>query len=587
MIIDSDDEGLPSKRPEPYINDATFEDDEEEYNPREPYLPIIQDLDLPLGAAVLHLSFPQLPRHDPRHDFDSFPRLPYEKLVVAISCSDFSIRLVILPLTPPSLRSKARLEVQNNISLVLPGHGIWGEQVFMASGTSGHQSLPKGISMTFTPQQTGVTARATSEGHPGNEMDVSTMVISKSPGRQLKGEDTADHGWDLLVASHSSDLSGLLLVHRFPISADGLGIDVDSADYSVPWRSQMLPSPAVSIQLCPSTQSTIYPRRVLVAEGNGPVKLFDCDKSSWLISLHPGLEFSSSNKVRGRTVLDTKWVLGGKAILVLLSDGEWGIWDFAPVGPGAKRDTDKINGISGGIPTSFSLGGWIRAPSATRSFVKSSKGHSQIGSKLAPMTPGTRKARQEALFEGSHRPCTHALRGGISVYPSGKAVGGREDDETVLLWHGDTSVIIPSLLTHWQNKIKGSGNLFGTSPNGQTREINIVGLNGEFCSSVVLFLTHEQPLQRGVRASSEQDLLVTGERSLVVLAAPLVEPSTPAVPYPRALSTLADQQLLARGKLDVNGMDRILNEMSNGKSQNGVHQNGATKSRKVGFASSS
>lgn len=57
---------------------------------------------------------------------------------------------------------------------------------------------------------------------------------------------------------------------------------------------------------------------------------------------------------------------------------------------------------------------------------------------------------------------------------------------------------------------------------------------------------------------------MTGEHRLLIVTSPLAEPPLPAKPAPPPLSSSVDQQLLARGELDVHGMDRILAGMSNG-----------------------
>ncbi|KAI9853527.1 MAG: hypothetical protein M1830_006658, partial [Pleopsidium flavum] len=66
MIIDSDDEEPAPKPTDTFKNTPTFEDEESEYDPSAPYLPIVQHLDLPLGAEIIHISFPHLPSESSR-----------------------------------------------------------------------------------------------------------------------------------------------------------------------------------------------------------------------------------------------------------------------------------------------------------------------------------------------------------------------------------------------------------------------------------------------------------------------------------------------------------------------------------------
>ncbi|EDN03408.1 predicted protein [Histoplasma mississippiense (nom. inval.)] len=54
---------------------------------------------------------------------------------------------------------------------------------------------------------------------------------------------------------------------------------------------------------------------------------------AWLITLSPEFCRNPVGIPQRKTVVDAAWVLGGKAIMVLLSDGSWGIWDPEGAGP--------------------------------------------------------------------------------------------------------------------------------------------------------------------------------------------------------------------------------------------------------------
>ena len=588
MIIDSDDDGPPAKPTQPFLDNPIFEEEEAEYDSLEPYHPIVQHLDLPLGTEVLHVSFPHLPSELHRLSLESLPKIFSQRLVLALACSDFSIRILTLPLIPPSPHSKTRPELRDNVSLTGTGNGHFGEQMMIIPSVTGHQSLPSGVSMTFTAHVvSSPDIKMEDEGE--DDLDVASRTSHPSPARSRSRSIHAeeDSSRDLLIASHSADLSGLLLIHKIPLTVDGAGIDTKSADYGMPWRTQYLPSPAVSIQF----NSSLYPAKrhseVLIAEAKGVVRVYDClsqsepDRGSWLISLHTNFQDGLPKR---RPILDAQWVLGGKAILVLLADGEWGIWDIENAGPKAKKAIGASQNTARDYLTSFAIRGLLGSSLTTSNPIKSSSRKNESRSKLAPMTPGTRRIRQEALFTGPVVHPSGPSRGGLCVLPTNSASSNRADDESLLLWHGHSIITIPSLLTHWQNKVQGSGNLFGSGAKGQQREITNIQLGGELRTGVTLFPESYRP--GGKReAATAADVLVMGEYRFIIVTPPLTEPE-PSTP-PNS-SPLVDQQLLARGELDVNGMERILTGMTNGEQRNsGNHRVGvAVAKRKVGFLTS-
>lgn len=601
MIIDSDDEEPPSKPAPPYQDQPEFEDDEDEYDPTEPYQTIVQTLDLPLGTEVLHISFPQMPP-----DFDptigSVPKILSQNLVIAAACSDCSIRLITLPLCPPSPTSKARPELRSNTSLGNAGNGMWGEQMVVIPSNIGHQSIPCGVSITFSAHGTGDAAMDDNGEDGESDSRARSTQRASSRGRSRSRSQQAGNGdWDLLVASYSSELSGVLLIHRLAISVDRHGSSTLSADHIVPWRTKYLPSPAASI----SFSSALFPSRrhmrLLVAEMSGAVRVYEplatpsAADGEWLVSLYSGFENHPIGIPKRRTIIDSRWVLGGKAIIVLLVDGEWGIWDPESAGPKPKDQLGQSRGSSKSSSfADFAIGGWV-GQAASSTLPKSSSGKTDSKSRLAPMTPHTRKVRQDALFSGpTSRSDTHGVRGGITVIPiDGHSSNSRADDETVLLWYGNSIITIPSLITHWQNKVTGSGNLFGTGARGQVKEFNTVNLGGELRNGVAIIPKHPNTKDAATSTSDPQlDIIVTGETRLVIVAAPLSEPE-PTNTFPLAEQpAVADQRLLARGELDVGGMERILASMANGDSNPVASQrsrqgtNGTVPKRKVGFSTS-
>lgn len=554
-----------------------FENEEEELDPAKPYWPIIQDLNMPMGTAVLNMSFPRLPQSF-QQEVELTPRILQQNLVVALGCADSTVRILTLPLMPPSPQRKKRQELQNDISLGDAGHGSWEEQLVTIPSASGRRSLAKDISIALMPH----SLLSNTEDAVGDDEE------NELP------EDSTDDLWDLLIASCTSDQPTDFAIHRIPVSADGLSIEEDSTAEDTLWKTGHIANPVVAVDLyVPVNSDAEQAPCLLLAEASGAVRVFDCCASSdtsncrLIRCFSPGFETIPDGSVRSRTVLDAKFVLGGQAVTILTADGEWGVWNISLQnlvrGDLAEKGLANAKGLSmnGGIPTKFAVNGWMGGVSSVASTVKSSSGKPDSRSKLAPMTPGTRKVRQEALFTGSGSGPSRSTSGGIFLQSSGKFASGKNADDMVGFWHGDKTLLIPSLSAHWQNKSKGSGSLFGDAT-GQVRELSSAVLGGEIRNAVSMFppVHHNSGTSR---LSRQPDILVSGERSVVVLSPPLSE--EPKNPRQHGPPVLADQQLLMQGNLDVGGIDRILDNMSNGNHRNGNHIGGTAAKRRVGFTS--
>lgn len=585
MILDSDEEAPVNSEQPPHQDNPIFEEEDGEFDVSEPYERVIQTLDLPLGVEVLHLAFPHLPADAQRSGLESLPILFSQKLVLAVACSDFSVRVILIPLLPPSPQDKNKPESRDMASNLGAGRqkGVFGEQMILLSSGTTHRSIPKGVSvsMTSTPPEDPEDIDMDEDDASSKNPD-SRRNVSRSASRTRSTSRLRDHQWDLLIASHSADLSGLLLIHRIPILAGAAGL---SPEMHIPWRTQYLASPTVSVHF----NSALYPAtrhsQLLIAEARGVVRILDClpqskaAEGSWRLSLYTDFETLPGSSSRRKPILDAQWVLGGKAILALLADGKWGVWDLENAGPKPTDGANPPRGKSIESLPRFALEGWIGDSLKSRTLLKSSSTKTEKGSKLAPMTPGSRKIRQQALFTESTPQPNGPMPGGLSVSPVQHASNSRADDEAVLAWHGRTIAVIPSLFIHWQNKVRGSGNLFGSGAKGEPTMINNVQLGGESCKKVSLMPSHHLPGSAKDEAT-HQEILVTGDRRLVIVTSPIAEPQKPFSPPSPLLSSTTDQQLLTRGDLDVNGMDRILAGMSNSQttptrnSQSLSHTNG-------------
>lgn len=545
MIIDSDDESVADTRKDEASEidpGYLFEEEDPEVDPAHPYESVLRQIDIPLGSRVIELAVPRVLRESARSPLDPFPAVLNKFIVVSAVCADYSTRVVTLPLTPPH-------PTQTEMD-------AWGIQTFSISGGVAHEEVPRGVSITFTYQE-------------GSQQNVSS-----------------DGRWDILVATHSAESSGLLVIHRSPIADDGTLFPED-----IESRRHYLPAPAQSIAFNPSSYPAARHSTLLVSFHSGCVKVYSCfstkpSKSSrraagaqsdyetsetegkWLITLYPGFEQSQSSLARRKTITDAEWVLGGRAIMVLMADGDWGVWDVEGAGPGTAKGPlqrqSSVQGVSGGALTAFSVSGRILSfPSGGRS--EGGAPAVEQRPKFAPMTPSTKRLREDTLLKGNATgSSTSSLRGGISVYQTNTSQDALPD-ESVLIRHGNQSATIPSLLTLWRSAVRATGTL-DASNRCRVTPIQDIALMGE----PLKVIGHIPAASRQSRSEDQTfDILVAAEHRLVVLAPKLTEPE--AGPNPRASVTEpptveADQLRLRRGELDVDGMDRLLSGMAGSRS---------------------
>ncbi|KAL8778378.1 MAG: hypothetical protein Q9213_007447 [Squamulea squamosa] len=565
--------------------DVYLESDEEEYDPSKPFERMIQSLDLPFGVAVLRIAFPPLPIDSLQRTHGALPPLFSEKLVAAVICSDATVRLVTLPIAPPSPAVK-RKAAANNKPFVADGKvGRYGEQITLVNGGNDHQAVPRCVCLTIVPSPLGEDSDLEMDE---NRRELARSASSdrrrrrsrtRSQSQSLRG----DEGWDLLIASASSELSGLLLLHRIPLTADGNRLDT-STIHTVPWSIQHLPSPAASLEFNPALPNDERNSILLVAEAKGPVRILNClptdtaGQCTWLVTLLPGFQPSTSGRALRKHALDAQWVRGGKAVLVLLADGEWGIWDLFDAQPTALSTTHVPQARTLGSFAKFAISGSIsanpRLSNADGRDIQNRDGGK--ASRLAPMTPGTRRIRQENLFSGPVQQNEGPARGGISLVSSQDA---KSTDDALLLWYNDSITLIPSLQTHWVNKVKGTGNLFGNGAKGEAKTISNISLQGERRNDVVLLTASHQSKEK--HSSDAESIVVLGETRIVLVTPPLREPPTTSKIPPNPPS---DQRLLERGDLTLKGMDRVLASMSGASPLKNTSANGVLPSkRKVGF----
>ncbi|KAI4114512.1 MAG: hypothetical protein LQ345_004720 [Seirophora villosa] len=463
----------------------------DDYDSATPVDSVVQSIKLSFGTAVLQLAVPHIPKDALQQHHTTIPALFTKNLVVAVVCSDSSVRLVTLPLVPPTRSNKGKAEADDEIFLANQQSGSYGERTVVISRGSDHQDIPRCVALTLT----------------------------------------------LALVEPSSDL------------------DMDRDDVKPCVRS-----PLVSLHFHPALPGDEKNGRLLAAESNGTVKILNClstgtfRKCSYLVSLITSCQASAGNRGTRQHILDAQWVLGGKAILALLGDGEWELWDLEAHGPRSQSGTTTTQTR---MDTFFSfairghIGGGhntLKADDANRPTQDGFK-----AARIAPTTPSTRRMRQENLFSGPCRDMDRPARGGISTVPKEDS---RTTDEAVLLWHNDHLLVIPSLQTYWENRAKGSGNLFGNGLKSEATVLSNVSLRGERRTSVSLLPASYNSTYND---SPGYPVLVTGETRFVFVTGPC---NREQAKLRRLASPPTDQRRLEQGDLDLDGMRRVLTNMS-------------------------
>ncbi|THC90799.1 hypothetical protein EYZ11_009735 [Aspergillus tanneri] len=541
MIIDSDEESIaepPKEEPPVYV----FEDEEPEVDPAYPFEGVLRQVDIPLPSSVLELAVPRIPPEAARSTLDPFPTVLEKTMVISAVCADYSTRIVTLPLSPP----------HPTLTDINP----WVRTLSISGGVS-HQEIPRGVSITFTYREC---------------EQLEEQVVTRS---RAKSHSKETGRWELFVATYSAESSGLLIVHRIPIAegSDGQHFREDEIET----KRRYLAAPAKSITFNPSSYPSPRHSTLLVAFHDGCVKIYSCfstkpskasrrssgpqsdfetseTEGKWLISLYPGFEQSSAQR---KTIIHAEWVLGGRAVMVLLADGGWGVWDIEGAGPGAtkgplQRQT-SVQGVSGGSLTAFSVSGRIFSPLTGGNRTESSSSIAEQRPKFAPLTPSTKRVREDTLLKGAMIGSTSpSLCGEISVYQT-NSYRDALPDESILLRHGNQTAAIHSLLSLWRNAVKATGT-FDASNRCRVSAIQDIALMGEQLKGIghlPVALHRNRDAGRG-----RFDVLITAERRLMILAPRLSEPEEAPVSRLSTSQTPTaetDQVMLRRGELGVEG----------------------------------
>lgn len=554
MIIDSDDDE-PAKSTAPPPPPAEFEEEEEELDPDQPYPSFIQQLRLSLNTQVLHIAVPQIPTVSSLRPADSVPPIFSHKMVFSVACADSTIRVITLPLNPPSNAAKEKPHSAKSQC---------GEEVVKIHG---HQSIARGIALTWTSRgEPRIMDDADDDVDMEEEPDVGATPGRRRHRQQARSRSRPDstEGFDLLLATHSAELGGLLKFWRLELTE----FIVKATHPIAPYRTLNLPKPASRVAF--NTAQYPKPRhsQILITDANGIARIYDLfaptsDSSqassgrnafgSYIHTFRSPFEpvkntaYTPATLAARKGILDATWTSDGHHVLALLSDGEWGIWDVDRSGPSQPAD-----------PSSFSLRGFVGATDKEASGGGASSPKRGGRSLLAPMTPNTRRKKEETLFQGSTFSSV-APHGGVSVASSTLGNGAASED-SIIIWYGAEVHRIADLTKFWTRTAAASS---GSSLSGPGLQAQDVSLFGEAITSISQFDTTTHATHMAVA----RDTLISTEHRIIITA-------SKTQPLGRDLNAMfareqledqdskrADQALLSRGELDLGGMDRLLEDM--------------------------
>jgi hypothetical protein len=578
MIIDSDSDEpakAASQQPAPA---AEFEDEEEELDPDQPYPSFVQQLRLALGTEVLHLAVPQVPTISSLRPADTIPAIFSTHMVFTVTCADCTIRVITLPLSPPSELAKEK---------PLSAKSQYGEEI---TKVQAHQSIARGVSVTWTAR-----SEPSSKDPSDDEMDMDGEgEAATTPARRRRNQQSRSRsrnqgqdGFDLLVASHSAELGGLLKVWRLQL----FDSSVKATHPIAPYKTVTLRKHASRVMF----NTAQYPKRrhsqLLITDSSGTARVYDLfapgkrrahgglsEAGAFISTYRSSFEsvknssFTPAALAARKPIVDAAWVSDGRHILCLLADGEWGVWDVDRSGPSPPAD-----------PLAFSLRGYVGTSEKDSSSSGASSPKRGARSSLAPMTPNTRRRKEETLFKGSPSISAAAPHGGITIAALSSS-NGAPSEESVIIWYGSEVYRIADLAKFWARTASASGG--NSLPSPSLAQITDISLFGETITSISQFDTTSQASRMAV----PRDLLISAEHRLIITA-------TTTKSLGRDFNAMfsqeqtetddarrTDQALLSHGELDLGGMDRLLDDMeSSGTVSKSLTLGGP---RKVLFASS-
>ncbi|KAL5594314.1 hypothetical protein BROUX41_001256 [Berkeleyomyces rouxiae] len=478
MVLDSDsDEDQLSTNSEParpFVDAPEFEDEAVD----EPYPEIIQTLDLSLGTSVTHLAVPSMTPTRTSED-SAFAGIEQIKthMVFSVACGSNDVYLVSVPLTPPSHASKNRPELRKGLLAAQAGAGLWGESLTLLTGQL-HPS--RGLAIALIKPKA------------GSKPVVKSRVVVASHTREASG---ALRLWETTLGEAVT--SGRRPLESF--QTEFLPHVLTTISFNATHTSQLLAvSPQHGVRVYDFTLPP-YPTEDMTS-GSFP------SQGSWQLSLFQ--PFTKGFPVR-KSIVDAAWIAYGRAVLVLLADGTWGIWDVDGVSPKSSSLLGKNkSGIVGGGITQFSVSGQIEGTNLLRAGAADGK------------SPRSGAPPASSVFAPGRML---GVDGGISVTAIPGPLGSAAD-ESVALWISSWEhvCVIPGILRFWDSQLRkqsgGGVNLFsGAQPTRMFKMQELsVGLMGERCTGLCAIALSDKS-KREEQNGLPIDLAVLGE-SLLVLA---------------------------------------------------------------------
>jgi hypothetical protein len=390
------------------------------------------------GSRVLDVAFPYI--KEPSQAIPgSYPALFKKNIILAAACSDYTVKILTLPLDPPKVHADGN---PPDLGSVL--------------ATASHHHIPTSISMTWT---------------------------SSTLKQNLGGERGRPSGFQLLVVSCHREGVGMLLVSRLSLDDDNKQAEPRSGQLS-PFQTVHLPASPSKVSFSTATYPSARHSQILVTCESGTVYVYDplirrvpgkglvsfSDNSSiprigsWLASyatrfIDPSTspDIPSSLAQRKR-ILDTHWAMDATVIVAVLADGEWGVWHVSGTHPSSPKD-----------PSGFALWGMIGSSIPYHLDQRPSQNPKGPGTSLATMTPHTRRAKADTLFRGAVDSRSISRRAGISVI-SVPLPSEANNEDLVAMWYDDSVCYLDSLHAYWSRAARRStdsnletvgGSLFG------------------------------------------------------------------------------------------------------------------------------
>ncbi|KAK3952360.1 hypothetical protein QBC32DRAFT_143689 [Pseudoneurospora amorphoporcata] len=496
MIIDSDDES-------PAIPSASFVDkpefDDTVTTDASSLADIVQTLDLAFGTAVHHIAVLPMPTCTVEDAAWNGALILRERIAFVVTCANGDVHVVTLPLTPPSNESKTRPALKNSLLAGNAGKGAWGETLTLLAG----QGKPsEGVAITLVKEQPGL---GSSQGRKGS----ATRAI---------------------VAAHTREASGTLRFWHVPLDATpGTTARVE------PFQTEYLPSPLGGISFNP-----LHVTQLLVVDPAHAVRIYDYSipslpsddtsegpfpsQGSWLVSLYQPFARGAGMSTSRKPVVGAEWMAHGRAVLVLLADGQWGIWDIDNANPtttsSAGLFTKANSGLRGSAITQFSVSGYLQG---TTTGAQPQRNLPTTTQKSAPLIV-------PLAVSASAPEKLATIKGGVYISQLPLPRNGL-GEESAVLWLANTGAdhtnpvvcIIPIISRFWDAQLKRTGgNLWNSSSQPSARMLHLThlgaGLLGERLTAATAIPRSTGSLPESTEGKQLPiETLLLGESRLIVI----------------------------------------------------------------------